>query len=532
MGIGLTRSEDSSELAVDSASGKEKASLNIPDGLCLPASAAGIALLLAAVFVFCSIRPLWYTDIWGHVSYGRVIWESGEIPSTEPLMPLSNGMRFIDPAWLSQVLAYLAFLGAGKAAISFLYAATITGSLGLIAHRVFDLTRSSLCTLLAFGLTVWIAWAHLSVVRPQNAGILLYCGLLSILLRRRWTASNWLVIPLIFAGWVNLHGSFAVGLGLLGCFTLGRAIDLLRRTKRLTSLVRDRRFKRLLVVTQMSVAATLLNPWGIDLLINVLAFGDNPNLQSIPEWRELSIATGQGKAAAIVSVLLVFVVRLTPRRITSSEWLTLLVLGAAALATSRMILWWAPAAACIFAIHLDSILRKRNGSTAFERDTVKSPIWTVCSAMVLLMAFEISHLGGVALLAATGKPTAKRIESVPMNAETPSAVARHLREHPPQGQIFNTYEWGDYLLWQGPPNLGVFLASHAHFVPEQVFSDYHSIVNANQNWETILGRYGVGTVVLDIKRRDRLIRLLEESPQWTLTYRDALAAVFVRNSPA
>ena len=64
-------------------------------------STAGLAAALAAVFALASFLPLWHTDVWGHLSYGRWIVETRSLPETEPLLPLCEGVRFIDTAWLS-----------------------------------------------------------------------------------------------------------------------------------------------------------------------------------------------------------------------------------------------------------------------------------------------------------------------------------------------------------------------------------------------------------------------------------------------
>jgi hypothetical protein len=112
---------------------------------------------------------------------------------------------------------------------------------------------------------------------------------------------------------------------------------------------------------------------------------------------------------------------------------------------------------------------------------------------------------------------------------TPVDAVADLTQHPPQGQVFNTYEWGDYLLWAGPPDLEIFVASHAHLVPRDVWIDYMRISTASPGWEAALNRYGVNTVIVDRAGRARLIRLLRESRNWRVDYEDRIAVVFVRS---
>jgi hypothetical protein len=116
-----------------------------------------------------------------------------------------------------------------------------------------------------------------------------------------------------------------------------------------------------------------------------------------------------------------------------------------------------------------------------------------------------------------------------VSSQTPTGAARHLAENPSAGQLFNTYEYGDYLLWSNP-GLPVFVAGHAHLVPRPVWEDYVAASRGN-GWEMVFDRYGIQTVVLDRPRRQAFIDRLAEEPDWKLTYQDRNSAVFRRTRP-
>ena len=84
-----------------------------------------------------------------------------------------------------------------------------------------------------------------------------------------------------------------------------------------------------------------------------------------------------------------------------------------------------------------------------------------------------------------------------MSSQTPVEVTKWLVKNPPKGQVFNTYEWGDYMLWAGPKDMKVFVASHAQFVSAEIWDDYVSIADRGASWETQFDRYGVTTVILE-----------------------------------
>lgn len=502
-----------------------------PEWFRLPAAAAGLVLLMSVTYFVFNLKPLWHTDLWGHLSYGRLIWQTGSLPETEPLMALSEGVPFVDSAWLSQLIGYGAHVFAGKVGVAFLYAASIALALGLLLHRIYDRSRSGLFASLAFGLLLWIEWKQLAIVRPQIAGFLLFCGLLSTLLKRKWSKANWVLIPGMMALWANLHGSFIVGLGLLACFVAGRAIDILRRTGKPRALLHDGKLRRWFLVTEIAAVAALINPYGLGLYAEVLSFGGNGNLQSIIEWQELSIRMMQGKAAAAAVILLFVVYRISPRRVTTFELLSLAIFGLGAMWSSRLLLWWGPLAVCLAAIHGCAGWRRlRRVATDYEPAT-RTSMWTIVCFGVAMIFFGLSFMGMVTLRMALNKNPEQVINALQLSDQTPVDAVRHLNEHPPEGLVFNTYEWGDYLTWAGPKDMQVFVTSHAHLVPSEVWNDYMGVIRMRSGWESLLERYAVNTVVLDENLRSSMIQRFRESPDWRLSYKDSTAAVFRRRNP-
>ncbi|MDA0586809.1 MAG: hypothetical protein O3C17_02245 [Planctomycetota bacterium] len=510
-----------------------------PEWFQLRASTTGFVFVLSLTFVFFNLLPLSHTDLWGHLSYGRQIVSERAIPQTVPLMPLSEGVPFIDGAWLTQVLGYGAWTVGGRAAMAFLFALSVTLSSGFIMMRVRQKTGSGLFALLAFGLLLWVDWKQLMIVRPQVAGLVMFCGLFSFLTSKKWHGSLWVGVPVLFALWANMHGSFMVGLGLLGAFTIGRAVDLLRRTGKVKMLLRDRWVFRYLLLTELAAVATLVNPYGLALHAEVLSFGQNANLADIIEWKPLSIRMFQGQAAAAVALMLIVFYRFSPRRVSTTELILLAGLGVGALWTSRMILWWAPVAAYFVALHGHSIYRRwRQAEPATEPPRTAS-LWTVVSLGIAFLAFEISHMGNVTVDLATGKTekARDRMNKVAVSDMTPVLVVdKYLNKvyggkNPPTGLVFNTYEMGDYLTFAGPRNMKLFLNSHAHLVPTDVWKAYMGISEFGRDWESELARYGVNMVIMDNITRKSSQTFFYESGKWNLDYQDATVTVYVRKIP-
>ncbi len=511
----------------------------LPEWLKFPRVAAAFAAAFGGLFfvlsypylvpVDANLTRVAHTDVWGHLSYARWMISERALPTTEPLMPLAEGVPFVDTAWLSQLIGYGAYSQWGVVSLVGLHALGVTFIAALLAIMAFRKTGRLWFSILGSVVFLAVCFHPLQILRPQLAGMVCFAALLALLVsgrRRRW---DWFAVPALFALWANLHGSFSVGLATLGLFAVGQMIDVWRRDRFRVRLLANPRAWRGVMLLQLGAAAALLNPYGLALYAEVLSFGSNPNLLDLVEWDPLTIQLLHGQAAAVVVLALAVVYRLSPRRIAAWEVLLLSGLGGLALWHQRMIVWWAPVAGYCLALHLGAIWN-RNWSAA--EPSPRGGLWTVATLGLCWIFFAYTPLG---LTMLHGGPQdqeqiADRFERS-VSAYTPIAAVDYLKRNPPQGQVFNTYEWGDYLLWAGPAEIEAFVNSHAHLVPEDVWRDYMSIAHAAEGWSRGLDRYSVNTVLLDKAGRGGLIRELREHDEWTVDYEDRLAVIFVRKSP-
>ena len=108
------------------------------------------------------------------------------------------------------------------------------------------------------------------------------------------------------------------------------------------------------------------------------------------------------------------------------------------------------------------------------------------------------------------------------------AVSGLLAAKPPRGPIFTPADWGDWLALEGPSGLQPFVTSGLQLIPPRVWQAYSRILWAGYEWETILERHTIETVVLDRLQHQRLVRALSLAEGWNMTYNDGAAMVFAR----
>lgn len=490
---------------------------------------AGLTFILALVFLYSSLLPVWHTDFWGHLNYGRWITQNQAVPTVEPTLPLAKGVPFIDLPWLSQVIGYQMYSTFGISAIQFLNAFGIITVAALLTFSVFRRTNNlgaAVLTLIAF---YWGSYQQILVVRPQIAGTICFALVFTMCTATRWRRWYTFAIPLVFVFWANLHGSFIVGLALLGAMLVGRGVDVYLRTKNWKMVVSESGVRGLFLAAELSAVAVLINPYGIGAYAEVFAVSGNVNLQSLIEWDPLTLRMKQGRAAFCLAAALIAMWRFSPRRLTTREVLLIGGLTVGMLWHSRMIVWWAPVVAYYLGLHTAAVWRHWRKAPTPQRRV--GGLWSVVTIGIIWIAFAYSPFGNRVIHGAIkDQPTAEKRFRRSVSPMTPVDVASYLRRNPPAGLVFNTYEWGDYLQYAGPKGMQVFLNSHAHLIPEEVWGDYFAIINMAGNWENLLDRYGVQAVVVDRAGRTPLINAMEKLDGWEKKYSDNRGAVFVRKS--
>lgn len=506
-------------------------------------SFAVITAVLAVFFLFLNHRPLWHTDVWGHLSYGREIWNSGVgvLYGNEPLMPLAQGMRFVDTAWLSQLIGYATVQAFQEPGLQLLFSLTITVCLAVLAWRFYQRSQSVLVTLLGLTALLVVAWQQLFVnnpsvflpsalIRPQIGGWLCFIILLSCLTARKWRTAYWVLIPVLFVVWANLHGSFLVGLTLIACFLVGRGIDIERRTKKIGAIFEDRRIRRYFLLLELSAVAVLLNPYGLQIYAAVLDVSNNPNMQGLIEWDPLTLRSNQGQALAFATVVLMFLYRWSPRRVQSFEVLSLLVFSGLTLYYSRFMIWLAPLVAYSMVLHGNAVLKEDRKQKALASPEPPKSLYTVVCLVLLWIMFALTPFTSHVI---HGRDVELSKAAGPL---TPIKATEYLKEKAeanalPPGLIFHSYQWGDYLLWAGPKNVPVFVSSHVQFVPNAVWSHYFEMANGNAGYEQLLDRYGINIVMLSRSMHEDTIEQLQRDGVWLTDYQDERAVILIRRIP-
>ena len=102
----------------------------LPDWLKASKHLAIFTAVLGLTFFSLNRLAIRHTDVWGHLSYGRWIAAHGELPQTEPLLELSQGVPWVDVAWLSKLSMLWTYKRFGIPGLQMLHATTLTIEVG------------------------------------------------------------------------------------------------------------------------------------------------------------------------------------------------------------------------------------------------------------------------------------------------------------------------------------------------------------------------------------------------------------------
>ena len=112
--------------------------------------------------------------------------------------------------------------------------------------------------------------------------LILALALIALVLQEQ--RSSWWLVPL-FAAWVNVHGSFPLGVAFVGAMIVLRVVS--------TRSVGRREVSDVAAVAVGLVAGAVVSPYGFEMLtFPVELLGRSESLSFISEWRPLSLTVG------------------------------------------------------------------------------------------------------------------------------------------------------------------------------------------------------------------------------------------------
>jgi hypothetical protein len=245
-------------------------------------------------------------DIWWHLADARLLFSTGHFIQTEPYSFTVAGQPWINPEWLAELPYWFGYRATGFCGIYLVAWLAICANILLVYWRSFRATRSADASFWAAG----IGFVLMAVnVGPRTIAFGYMALSLEMLILEAAGHGNrrllWLLPPL-FCLWVNLHGTWLIGLALLALYSAaGYAHVGMGALQQQPFSSADHR--RHAVIVGASIAALFVNPYGWRLVWNPLdmILNQRVNIATVAEWKPLNVGTLEGATLVIVIVLMV-----------------------------------------------------------------------------------------------------------------------------------------------------------------------------------------------------------------------------------
>lgn len=470
-----------------------------------------VLLLLLAMAFRVSVD----TDVWWHLRLGREIVETGQAVYADTYSWTAAGTVHYNHSAMAQVVLHTAWTVAGHAGLSFFTALlAVTGM--YFVYRAGSGSVYLQGFILVVGATAASAfWSPRPQMFSFHFAAVLYW--LLMVFKRQRRDRIWWVVPLMWL-WSNAHGGYLFGYVMVGAFIVGELLNHLAGAGDKVIAFRD--LRKLVLATLVSLPLLVVNPLGARIFVKPLETLLMPELrQYILEWQAPDLTSPVSWGFVVLLGLIIAAVWSSRRKFDFTEWILLCGTGFMAMTAARNLSLFAIVAAPIATIHLEDVL-DRAGWT-IPRRTFETPgrlalnfllIGLVTAAVALRVSYVIDP---------------ETIEHT-LSAHLPVAAVEHLKFESLTGPLFNSYNWGGYLIYHLPNHL-VFIDGRTDLYGS-FLRTYHPIAAALPGWKAELDQWQIRIVLIETD--SGLARALGADPAWRIEYQDVLASIFVREPQA
>ena len=470
---------------------------------------------VALITLFSQIPPY---DFWMQIAFGRETASTGHIATTHPssFMIPADTPAYHQP-WLAELWMYGLYAAGGAPLVLLMQTAVLVGAYALLLGLMIRVSGGSVrACVVTFVLCVLGLTSTYWVVRPQTYVLPIFVAVLALSYakRFRWGWPMWPIAPLL-ALWANLHGTFVVGLGVLGLVT---GVEGARTWFGVRGALSWRECRSLATWTVLAFLATLVNPRGVGIYLFPFQIAKSLNgAQMFVEWARPLFTSVFGRmfyGIALAQLLLLVRWFHRARRFEMTADLVLgVVLFAASTTSLRYIVWFGLSGAPMVARALaETFPRLEAGVQRRARE-----------AGVMLALIGVTVCGGwIARLHAPGG-------FHPFTPDTPIAAVERLRALPPAERperLFHHEGVGSYLMWAAPE--------------QKVFIDPCFTLYSHDQWmdlarldnglyvDRLISKYRFDGMLLEHERQAKLIDYLSKDSGWKRIYDDEASALFVR----
>lgn len=480
-----------------------------------------VAILFVALFAM-AVRAPADTDTWWHLRAGRETVESGHILQVDLFSHPRYGSPWVNHSWLSQVVLYWLFHSFSYAGLGLWMAAVITVAFLFVYLQMEGDPYSRAFIVVLAAATSSAIW----VARPQLFSFLLTAVVAYVLYLFKWRGLNrlWLLLP-IFVLWANLHAGYALGFMVLAAFAVGEVFNRLLALIAPADPERDpmlswRGIGMVIGVAVLSAALLVLNPYGTRMWTYYLDTVGIGALQDfIQEWQSPDFHPLYTHPFIWLLLATLAAMGLSGRRADGTDLALVGMFTYASLLAGRNFGPFALVTAPVLSRHVAALLT-RLGWSRWLGAIGRSSVVRGAVNLVLLLAVV-----GLAIVK-VWTPLTPAFNEREQRKSLPVDAAAWILENRPEGEMFNSYNWGGYLIWSLYPHYRVFADGRTDLYGDEFLRRYLEVQLGRPGFEEALAEYDINLVLT--YPDDALSLRLKCAGGWEEVYKDDVAVIWVR----
>jgi len=467
-----------------------------------------LVTLLYLIPSFQAMFPVDDPDIWWHLRTGEWIVTHHAVPFQDYFSSYGMGKLWIAYSWLFEVLVYAIHAHFGLTGIVY-FTVTMALVIAFSVHQLVRLARLSLFVEVILTACALAAMKPLMTPRPWLFTILFFSMELVLVERAREEENTRLLwfLPLIFVFWANLHVQFIYGLAILGLLLIESLLLTAYGRSRYQLDGRLLPPKQLLMVSALSLMATLVSPYHVLIYRPILEYiAQRGAFQNISEFHPMFFRSLQDWLVLAFTLSGVFALG------KQQKWLPfpslLLLLGVFLGFRARRDVWFLVLASI-------GVIGGYLRGAGFENQ------WAFTKRQILAVA--VLALSALYALGLQRQITEQNLKSVMARTFPVDAVAE-VRQRKLPGPLFNNLDWGGFLIWS-LPELPVAIDGRTNLYGDERLESSLGVWQAYPGWETNPEFLRAKLIIADNIRP--LTWLLRKDSRYRIIYEDGTAVVFV-----
>lgn len=514
-----------------------------------------VFIAVLGLVVAAAIYPASDPDLYIMLATGRYVAQTGHAPTIDLWSHTAYGQPWPMHEWLSSLLFYGLFVLGGVNGIIIFKALALSLAffLGLQVMRLRG--ASPFIALLTSALALLLL-NHAFAERIQVISFVFFALSLYLLeLFRSGKMKNLTFLfstAVMFIIWANMHLGYIIGLGLYGIVLFDGLFSGITK--------KDWDFLKWSVISFiLAFLVTGINPYGFGLTIDSLKVFIEPVSKefdifiwkSILEFQPL-LSPGFSREPFVIYGL-IWVgfsglgLLLNAKKVRISEWLLYALFVWQAFQVTRYLWFLAwlsfPFTAANWQGAWETILSKLKKQSFGNAHNRKTKTSTECGkniglsngiinpGNVAFVVLVLLILTGATMFTRSGEHLWQRFRLGWQPRMTSERGAQFLKQHRGQGNVFNDFDIGAYLLWQQIP---VFSDGRiAPYMKTQVLQDQFRILGGQLH---LLDKYHIDWIFMPYSRTGQVAqfemfnRCLINSKKWALVFWDDACLIYVRNN--